>query len=115
MPDNVLIAGDNFNANHSENSACMLANLTEEGIKILKMFEELGPKHVIPGHGPAVTKDYITKSREYFEATFAKMKELKIAGLSLEEVKNHPDLPEFFEQEKHQQWDRIMSSWYTQL
>lgn len=115
IPENVLITGDNFNCSHAENSPCMLANMKSKGIEILQMFEDLKPTKVIPGHGSVVDPSYIKKTREYFEAMFAKIKELKESGLSLEEVKNHPDLPEFFEDEKHSQWDRIMSSWYTQL
>ena len=115
IPENILITGDNFNCSHAENSPCMLANMKSKGIEILQMFENLKPTKVIPGHGSVVDSNYITKTRKYFEAIFAKIKELKESGLSLEEVKKHPDLPEFFEDEKHSQWDRIMSSWYTQL
>ncbi len=115
IPEDILIAGDNFNCEHAQNSGCMLAGMNDKGITILKMFEDLNPKKVIPGHGPVVEKDSIKTSREYFSTMFEKLKELKDNGVSLEEASKHPSLPEFFEEEKHRQWNLIMSSWYTQL
>ncbi len=115
LPEDILIAGDNFNCDHAQNSGCMLAGMNDKGIAILKLFEDLNPKKVIPGHGPVVEKDYIRTSRVYFSEMFAKLKELKEKGVSLGEASKHPGLPNFFEDKKHRQWDHIMSSWYSQL
>ena len=113
--EKVLIAGDNFNCHHAKNSICMLANMSMKGVEILKEFEKLDFSKVVPGHGPVVDKEYVTKTREYFEEMFSKLKELKDKGVPEEEAVKDTSLPEFFEEEKHERHDFIMSNWFKQL
>lgn len=115
MPENILITGDNLNCEFAENSGCMLGGMNWEGIKILELFEELNPTKVIPGHGSVVYNDYITASKKYFSEVFTKLKVLKEDNIPLEEAIKNSSLPEFFEKEKHAQFDLILSSWYKQL
>ncbi|MFW9922853.1 MAG: MBL fold metallo-hydrolase [Candidatus Thorarchaeota archaeon] len=115
LPDNILITGDNFNCMHARNSGCMLAGINWDLLEILKKFEDMNPTKIIPGHGPVVEKEYITTSREYFSSTLTKLKELKEKGLSEEEAIQSPELPEFFEEEKHERHDFILSNWFKQL
>lgn len=115
LPENILITGDNFNCMHAKNSGCMLAGINWNALEILKQFEEMNPTKVIPGHGPIVEKDYISKSREYFSSTLNKLKEFKEKGILEEEAIKSPELPEFFEEEKHKMHDFILSNWFKQL
>ncbi|MHA1211587.1 MAG: MBL fold metallo-hydrolase, partial [Candidatus Heimdallarchaeota archaeon] len=109
--EGILITGDNFNCEHRDNGSCMLAKAIS-GIDILKQFEEMDVTIVIPGHGPAVDKDYITKTRIYLEQMLTRLKELKAKDVPFEKVLKDSSLPEFFEETKPEQWDRILGQWY---
>jgi len=111
-PDRVLLSGDNLVAEHAKNSTCMLALLKPSCMELLKLFEDIGPSKIIPGHGPIVETDYVRTSREWFSAMFAKLRSMKDAGVTLENAVKDARLHDFFEPEKHTQWDRILNEWY---
>ena len=65
-------------------------------LDVLNRWESLDIIKIIPGHGKIVGKEYITKVRSYFEGLIAVLENLTLEKLSLKEVINHPNLPEYF-------------------
>ncbi|NHJ87485.1 MAG: MBL fold metallo-hydrolase [Asgard group archaeon] len=110
--ESILIAGDNFNCEHADNSPCMLAGAIR-CIDILKQFETMNISKVIPGHGPVVGKEYITTTRTYLENMLTALKKFKSQNLPIEEVMTHPDLPKFFEDKLPKSWNVILTNWYN--
>jgi glyoxylase-like metal-dependent hydrolase (beta-lactamase superfamily II) len=113
--EGVLITGDNLVAEHGANSPCMLAGFKPESIEILEGFEQTGVDTFIPGHGPIVGLDYISKSREWFTAMFETLRSLKSKDIPTENAIKDSTLPEFFEDEKPGQWDQILTMWYDSV
>jgi hypothetical protein len=66
----------------------------------------------IPGHGPPVHKDYLKKSRDWFISMFDSLEKLKTNDVAKEEAIKDSSLPEFFEDKKPRQWERILEFWY---
>ncbi len=64
-------------------------------IEVYKEWEDLDVKHVVPGHGPIVTRSYITQIREYFERLISKLRELRDEGLTTQQVLTNIDIPEY--------------------
>ncbi len=110
----ILIAGDNFNCEHADNSLCML-NSAIKFIDVLKKFEELDFNTIVPGHGKVVDKGYLTKTRQYLEEMSANMKKLKAKNTPVEEAINDPSLPSFFEEKLPQQMDSVLKFWYIEV
>ncbi|HUT79598.1 MAG TPA: MBL fold metallo-hydrolase [Candidatus Bathyarchaeia archaeon] len=110
----ILITGDNFNCDHAGNSSCMLMGAMNS-VAILKQFEAMDVSVVLPGHGMVVDKTYISKTREYLEEMFAKLKEYKEKGILFDEVLKDENLPEFIEEKKPDDWNRILRLWYENV
>ena len=63
--------------------------------------------------------------REYFESLVSVLKHLKEKGVTELEIKNHPDLPEYFGKrsknwieggETHTHWlDNLIINWFSQI
>ena len=111
--EKILITGDNLNSEHAINSGCMLAGAISSVSELEKIFEIDAVKYIL-GHGPCVGRDYFRKTIDFFKETLKVLKKLKEEGVPVEEVADHPDMPEFFE-EKHKQWELILSHWYANL
>ncbi len=65
-------------------------------IEIWREWETLDIAYVIPGHGDVVGKPYITKVRSYFDELVSAIQKLKTQQLPIDEVLQHPSLPEYF-------------------
>lgn len=113
--DRVLITGDNLVAEHASNSPCMLANFNREGIGILERFENMEIDTYIPGHGPPVQKEYLKKSRDWFNLMFNSLESLKSHDVEKEDAIKDSSLPEFFEDQKPRMWERILEVWYDSV
>ncbi|MFX0065496.1 MAG: MBL fold metallo-hydrolase [Candidatus Hermodarchaeota archaeon] len=116
-PDQILFTGDNLNSDHAKRSPCFIAGLLqgfekELSFQILKQFEEMAVKKVVPGHGSVLNPDYIKETREYFTELFAKLQAMRVEGISAEDALKHPELPPFYEKEKPTYWERILTMWY---
>ncbi|UCG01624.1 MAG: MBL fold metallo-hydrolase [Candidatus Heimdallarchaeota archaeon] len=88
--DKVLITGDNL-------LSCY-AQVFSNGKIVLDLYrhwESLDVKHIIPGHGFVVDKDYLMNVRAYFEDLISVLKKLESLGLTINQVLKHPDLPEY--------------------
>ncbi|MHA1912425.1 MAG: MBL fold metallo-hydrolase [Candidatus Kariarchaeaceae archaeon] len=112
--EKMLIAGDNLNSEHSINSGCMLAGAISSVKQMEKMYEIDAEKYIL-GHGPCVNKAYFRKTIDFFAEALKVLKKLKDEGVPAEEIANHPEMPEFFEEEKHKQWEFIISHWYANI
>ncbi|MGY5852462.1 MAG: MBL fold metallo-hydrolase [Candidatus Thorarchaeota archaeon] len=110
--DNILITGDNLVVQHAANSPCMLAGFNPKCIEILEHFERMNVDRYVPGHGPVVGVEYVTKSREWFTSMFDALRELKSNEIPMEKAISDPSLPDFFEEERPRQWERIVEFWY---
>lgn len=96
-----------------------------ETLKIFDYWETLDIESVIPGHGCAVGKEFITHVRVYFHELLSVLKALKAQQLSLKDVCDHPDLPPYFGKDLpdwreksvyHTKWlEMNIKSWYTWL
>ncbi|MFW9868709.1 MAG: MBL fold metallo-hydrolase [Candidatus Thorarchaeota archaeon] len=114
-PENILITGDNLVAEHASNSACMLAGFDAMGVEILRRFEDYKASLLIPGHGPIVDTKYVRKSREWFTKMFDHLRALKEKETPVEDVVADSSLPKFFEENKPNQWNNILSFWYEKV
>ncbi|MGC9781018.1 MAG: MBL fold metallo-hydrolase [Candidatus Heimdallarchaeota archaeon] len=92
----------------SEKTICVGDNLLEcypplqhefnNPISIYKQLEELDIEDVIPGHGKVVSKDYIIKTRKYYEDLEVFLKKSFSEDLSINQIQEHPQLPKYFAQ-----------------
>ncbi|MFW9925970.1 MAG: MBL fold metallo-hydrolase, partial [Candidatus Thorarchaeota archaeon] len=114
-PENILITGDNLVAEHAGNSACMLAGFDVQGIEILQKFEDYNANILIPGHGPVVDTNYVRKSRKWFIEMFDYLRGLKEKETPVDEVVVDSSLPSFFEENRPNQWNNILSFWYEKV
>ncbi len=96
--DKVLITGDNL-------LSCY-AQVFSNGKIVLELYrswESLDVKHIIPGHGFVVNKDYLINVRTYFDDLIEVLTELKSQGLTINQVLKHADLPEYC-YKNHSKW-----------
>jgi hypothetical protein len=95
----VLITGDNL-------LSCY-AQVFSNGKILLDLYrswESLDVKHIIPGHGFVVDKEYLRNVRTYFEDLIQALKELKAQGLTINQVLKHVDVPEYCYKD-HSLWE----------
>lgn len=116
-PDQILFTGDNLNAEHAKRSPCFFAGVIMElekgeSLKILRKFEEMAVKKVVPGHGPVLDPSYVKETRDYFTKLITKLQAFKAEGVPTEDAINHPELPPFYEKEKPKYLDQILTMWY---
>lgn len=87
-----------------DNLLTCYAQIVGNGKKMMKVYERWRAmerlRHIIPGHGEVVRKQYLTKVQNYFEELIVALKELKKQEIPLKQVLNDPSLPEYFG--KHQ-------------
>lgn len=62
-------------------------------IRALEAWETSDITHVLPGHGPVVTREYLKDIRLFFQGLLLTVKQLMESGLAMEDVLYHPDLP----------------------
>lgn len=118
--ERILCTGDNL--------LTCYAQLFGNGEKMLETYqhwETLDIKHVVPGHGEIVSKEYITKVRNYFEELIPVLRELKYKQLDLKSVLKHPKLPTYFGKRQtswiegsrcHTGWlNKSIKYWYQKL
>jgi len=118
--EQILCAGDNL----IECYAQLLGN-PDESLKIFRNWESLEISKIIPGHGKIVGKEYITKARKYYEDLIFVLEEFSTQKLTIKEVLNHPDLPEYFGKNQsnwmegirpNSNWiDNVVRSWYRYI
>ncbi len=89
--ERTLCAGDNLLAWYAQ----VIGNGTRM-MEVWREWENLDIDYVIPGHGDVVGKPYITKVRHYFDELLAALQKLKAQQFPLEDVLQHPSLPEYF-------------------
>ncbi|MHA2247238.1 MAG: hypothetical protein ACXADY_19990 [Candidatus Hodarchaeales archaeon] len=56
-------------------------------------------KTVIPGHGNLTTPSHLERVLAYFERLYEFLVQVKKSNLQFNEIINHPNLPEYFEQD----------------
>lgn len=66
---------------------------TESWISVLTAMEELGPKHVAPGHGELAGKELLAMQKRYFVELRAAIRKGIDGGKTLEQIKDTHDLP----------------------
>ncbi|GKS57653.1 hydrolase glyoxylase [Nitrospira sp.] len=79
----------------------------DEWIDSLKKIEALDFDTLVPGHGKIGTKEHVRQFREYLQALRAAVQEQVRQGASLEDAKQHVQLP------KYQQWTRY-AEWFPE-
>jgi glyoxylase-like metal-dependent hydrolase (beta-lactamase superfamily II) len=62
-------------------------------IEALETWEALDINHVLPGHGPVVTRAYLGRVKTFLQGMLSSVKQLKEQGVAVDEVIHHPDLP----------------------
>jgi len=62
-------------------------------IDALATWEALDIIHVLPGHGPMVTREYLGSVRTFIRDMLASVKQLKEQGVAVDDIIHHPDLP----------------------
>jgi glyoxylase-like metal-dependent hydrolase (beta-lactamase superfamily II) len=90
--DKVIVAGDLVQA---ERYPYFGEPDTDLGkwIGTLETWESSDIIHVLPGHGPVVTRGYLSCIRTFFQNMLTSIKQLKEHGVAIEDVIYHPDLP----------------------
>ena len=108
---NILFTGDNLNAEHADNSGCMLMrslNSLEQMENILAM----DINTFVPGHGPVVDKDYVLRTYTYLTEMKSKLAQLKERNVPMDEAIIHPTLPVFYEAKVPDFLPKVMGFWY---
>ncbi len=62
-------------------------------IDALETWKALDINHVLPGHGPVVTKAYLGRVKTFLRGMLSSVKQLKKQGVDVDAVIHHPDLP----------------------
>lgn len=110
-PQNILFTGDNLNAEHADNSGCMLMrslNSLEQMENILAMDIDT----FVPGHGPVVDKEYAKRTYNYLTEMKSKLTILKEQNISTEDAIVHQSLPNFYETKIPDFLSKVVSNWY---
>ncbi len=108
----VLCSGDNLLECYPQ----LLAS-NWESLDLLRSWEEMDIKYVIPGHGKPVTKEYITKVRQYYEDLISFLKQEINKKTSLKDILKNPQLPAYFGT-KQTDWQyacRFGANWLTDV
>lgn len=118
--EKVLVAGDNLLTCYAQ-----LPGNPVKTVEIFDYWETLDIESIIPGHGGAVGKEFMTHLRVYFHELLSILKVLKAQQLSVKDVLDHPDLPHYFGKDLpdwreksvyHAQWlEMNIKSWYRWL
>jgi len=106
----VLCTGDNLLECYPQ----LLAS-NWKSLDLLRSWETLDVVHVVPGHGKPVTKDYITKVRQYYEDLISFLKKEINKNTPLKDVLKNPQLPAYFGT-KQTDWQyacRFGANWLT--
>jgi glyoxylase-like metal-dependent hydrolase (beta-lactamase superfamily II) len=93
--EKILIAGDNLLSDMPQYLLHDDADLYKT-IRCLKKWTEMDISTIIPGHGNPVKREYIDPVLGYYEELYEVLVQAKNKGLTIEEVLNHRDLPEYF-------------------
>ncbi|UYP45390.1 hypothetical protein NEF87_001675 [Candidatus Lokiarchaeum ossiferum] len=107
----ILFTGDNLNAEHADNSGCMLGR-SMESLKQIKHIIDSDFNVFVPGHGPVVDKEYAIKTLAYLTEMKSRINQLIAENLSKEAIITHPSLPVFYETKVPDFLPRVISLWY---
>ncbi len=88
--------------------------LNQQTLDILKKIEQLPIETIIPGHGPAVSLNYVSEVRTYFESLFEVMKFLYKKEKQSEEIAITEQLQEFYD-EQLENWESIIKQQYNTI
>ncbi len=110
-PTHIMFTGDNLNAEHADNSGCMLARALTS-LDQIKHLMEADTDTFIPGHGPVVDKKYVKEAYAYLMEMKSCLKRLKDQGVTMEEAIKHPSLPSFYEEKTPDFMPKVLHSWY---
>lgn len=93
--ENILLSGDLVQATgypyFGEPDTDMLS-----WIETLDTWAEAGFDAVVPGHGPVVDDEYVRNLSGFFKELLDVLRELKDEGVSIDEIPDHPGIPEGF-------------------
>ena len=115
--EQILCTGDNLLTCYAQ-----LPGKPGKTLEIFNYWGTLDINRVIPGHGPVVGKEYIGKTRTYFEELISALEALKAQNLPVKDVLYHPSLPPYFGKNQpewieggryHTKWlERNIKFWY---
>jgi hypothetical protein len=86
--------------------------LITDWIAVLKEFQQLSIKKIIPGHGPVCDLNEVQVYLDFFEPVAKTMKELVADGQTLEEVVSFDGFPEFYASETLERRRDTLAQWY---
>ncbi|MHA1611403.1 MAG: MBL fold metallo-hydrolase, partial [Promethearchaeota archaeon] len=113
-PKHILFTGDNLNAEHADNSGCMLSRAMDS-LEQIKYVIEVDTDTYVPGHGPVVNKNYAKQAYEYFVEMKSSLKQLKDQEVNVEEAIKHPSLPPFYEDKTPDFMPIVLKLWYENI
>jgi glyoxylase-like metal-dependent hydrolase (beta-lactamase superfamily II) len=90
----------------------------DKWIGALKTWESMDLDAVVPGHGAAVDRNYVTCVRAFFDEMLEALKSLKEEDVPLDEVAHHPKLPSGYwpaDAERKPTYDFSINSLYKRL
>ena len=96
--EKILIAGDNLLSDLPQYFFHPDSKL-EKYIECLKKWKKMEIETVIPGHGNLTTPSHLERVLVYFESLYEFLVQVKKSNLQFNEIINHPNLPEYFEQD----------------
>lgn len=83
--EKVIVTGDNVQVGYYPYFGDQSGNLYD-WINVLKVWEGMDIKYVCAGHGPVTNKDYIAKTRSFFEKLMAKFEMLHSKAADLQQI-----------------------------
>ncbi|MCK5148835.1 MBL fold metallo-hydrolase, partial [bacterium] len=112
-----IVAGDNVQVDYYPYFGDRSGNMNS-WISALVAWELLEVKHICPGHGPTVDKEYMTTTRHFFQNLVSALKKLKIENTDIKQVIAHASLPKGYwpdELEKPLWYDPAVAQLYRSM
>ena len=117
IPERVIMAGDLMQVDRTPYFGEPDTDV-DKWIGALKTWEGMDLDAVVPGHGGAADRNYVTRVRVFFEEMLEALRSLKEEVVPLDEVAHHPRLPSGYwpiDAERKPTYDFSINSLYKRL
>jgi glyoxylase-like metal-dependent hydrolase (beta-lactamase superfamily II) len=117
IPERVIMAGDLMQVDRTPYFGEPDTDI-EKWTRALQTWESMDLDAVVPGHGAAVDRSYVSSVRAFFEEMLEALRSLKEEGVPLDEVAHHPRLPSGYwpvDAERKPTYDFSINNLYKRL